>query len=420
MNLLGANQPVAQALEVVCTANGEEIRQRDRVAERRIEGARIRELAVGEASHVHRADQEGQRGEGEALERLGLEPDVVVVPRVEAVGERAGEPELSRPDLAHRGEDGREVGAAVADDALGAGIAGGAELRADADEGVGAVGGRRHRPLVGADAVELAQHERAEAVAVRPFEEEIDAAGAVEAVRQVLQAAEADVVEDLDLRRAVVAVIAVAQEGGDVAADEGISHLAFEEHLVDQAADLEVEDSFGKEEIEVGKEALEGGLAGLADCLVGAPLATRRALSSRLRRTDRCRRCRRRRRRGLCGGWRGRLVGWRGRGGGPRGGAAGCGRRGEGPWRPAGRSGRRGRGRRQGPEGCCRESPGQDIERSISCETRSRNALLWFGPRAAETTFSSERTRSSTASTPRPPSISALLKRSGTSSSAWR
>src|ERR1700694_1384165 len=140
MQLLSSNDSVAQSLEIVCAAKGENVRQGDRIA-RRIDRARVGQLAIRKASRVQGSDQEGPLGEVEALERLAFQPDVVEVAEVEAVGHCAGEPEPSRPDLAHRGEDGWEVGTGVADDPLGAGIAGSAELRTEADKGVGQVPG---------------------------------------------------------------------------------------------------------------------------------------------------------------------------------------------------------------------------------------------------------------------------------------
>src|ERR1700687_406496 len=148
MHFLSSNDSVAQAFEVVCATDGEDVRQGDRIA-RRIDRARIGQLAIRKAPDVQGSDEEGPLGEIEALERLTFQADVVEGAEVEAVGQRPGEPEPSRPELAHRGEDGWEVGAGVADDPLGAGIAGSAELRADPDEGVGPVPGQQHGLLVG-------------------------------------------------------------------------------------------------------------------------------------------------------------------------------------------------------------------------------------------------------------------------------
>ena len=57
---------------------------------------------------------------------------------------------------------------------------------------------------------------------------------------------ELDGVEDGELGRPLVAVVAVAQEGRDVAVDEVVLDLPLEERLVDQAVDRRSSSPSGK------------------------------------------------------------------------------------------------------------------------------------------------------------------------------
>ena len=148
-----------------------------------------------------------------------------------------------------------------------------ADLVAEAEEEVGLAGVEDQLLLVGGDPVQLREQEGPLVVGQRPLGQQQDAAGAVEVVAEVLDVLELDLVEDAELVGALEAVVAVAQEGRDVAVDEVVLDLALDEHLPHQPVDPQVELALREVDVElredvalvVGGVVSAGGMARFSD-----------------------------------------------------------------------------------------------------------------------------------------------------------
>src|SRR5687767_8888598 len=404
VQLVGAAAALVEPLEALAAVQPEQLRAGNEieVLERQIVlGLGAQDLAP-EGAAVQAVDEEAAARQVVALEGLELELRVVEVAAqvVEPPGQRAGQAGAVRTDRPVGGEQALNPGPRLADDGVGALVVRGADLIPEAQEGVGAIGREAQLVLVGGDAVHLAQEEGAAVQAVGMLDEQQPAPHPIEIVGQLLDGLELHGVEEPELVGALVAVVAIAQEGGDVALDEVVLELALEEGVLHQARQAEVEVALGEEDVDLGIER-------------PPPLVfllrrrrRRRFGPGRRRRFDRWRFDRRRLDRGRLdrrrfGRWA-LLRWWRRRG-------LLTGRRPR-----ADQSGGQASGGQQPPE---RGVPHRAQELPRSCPRRSRNDLDWCGPRAAETDFSCARIRSSTASGPRPSSSSARDMRSAASSS---
>src|SRR4051794_11305008 len=88
-------------------------------------------------------------------------------------------------------------------------------------------------------------------VITRHGEQQQAAANALEFVGVAADVAEGDRVEDGDFVREIVRVVLVAKEGTDVAGDELVVDLTFEEHVPDQFAEADAGPAVSK--VDVGK-----------------------------------------------------------------------------------------------------------------------------------------------------------------------